>query len=92
MLRSFRPFNLPNDVGISPKSWFIDFSSNEFSGEIPTKFYQDIEILALGENTFTGNLPRNLTYMSHLKHLDIHDNKITGELPELLAKYPPFKS
>ena len=29
MLRSFTPFNLPNDAGISPKSWFIDKSNKE---------------------------------------------------------------
>ena len=29
MLRSFRPFNLPNDAGISPKSYFTDMSNKK---------------------------------------------------------------
>ncbi|GMY19820.1 receptor-like protein 12 [Fagus crenata] len=61
----------------------IDFSSNEFSGEIPTSFSHLIRILSLGKNKFFGRLSRNLTNMSTLKHLDIHDNKIIGELLDI---------
>jgi hypothetical protein len=64
----------------------IDFSSNEFSGEIPTNFSQGTRILSLGKNHFSGRLSGNLSYMSKLEYLDIHDNKITGELPHSICQ------
>ena len=64
----------------------IDFSSNEFAGELPTIFPPSTKFLAFGENKFSSSLPINLINMCNLIHLDIHDNKITGELPEFICQ------
>nr|XP_017225202.1 PREDICTED: LRR receptor-like serine/threonine-protein kinase GSO2 [Daucus carota subsp. sativus] len=66
--------------------YYGDFSSNELSGEIPVSFCKDTGILALGENKFSGRLPRGLTNMNELEYLDLHDNNITGNLPEFLSQ------
>ena len=62
----------------------LDFSSNRFSGEVPTAFPQYIEILALGGNKFSGALPLNLTKLRNLQRLELQDNYISGELPNFL--------
>ena len=49
-------------------------------------FTKKLKFFSLGKIRFTGNFPRNLTNMSHLGHLDIHDNKISGELLEFISQ------
>ena len=64
----------------------IDFSSNEFSSELPSIFPPSAKFLALDENKFSSNLPRNLINMCNLIHLDMYDNKIISELPEFICQ------
>ena len=80
--KKFSSNTLP-DFSSNVNLQIIDFSSNEFSSEIPTSFSHLIRILSLGKNRFFGRLSRNLTNMSTLEHLDIHDNKIIGELLDI---------
>ena len=65
---------------------YVDFSSNQLSGEVPTAFSQYTEILALGGNKFSGGLPSNLTRLSNLKRLELQDNYISGEFPNFLSQ------
>ena len=65
---------------------YIDFSSNELSGQIPVSFCTGTRILALGENKLSGKLPKELTNMNELIYLDLHDNNITGSCPEFLSQ------
>ena len=65
---------------------YVDFSSNQLSGEVPTAFSQYTEILALGGNKFSGGLPSNLTKLSNLKRLELQDNYISGEFPNFLSQ------
>ncbi|KAJ9555900.1 hypothetical protein OSB04_010514 [Centaurea solstitialis] len=57
---------------------YLDVSYNKFSGKILTNFPPFIEVLYLGGNEFSGHLPWNLRKLLSLKHLDLHDNNITG--------------
>ncbi|RVX12860.1 LRR receptor-like serine/threonine-protein kinase FLS2 [Vitis vinifera] len=65
---------------------YIDFSSNDFSGEVPTTFPKETRFLALGGNKFSGGLPLNLTNLSKLERLELQDNNLTGELPNFLSQ------
>ncbi|CAK9328132.1 unnamed protein product [Citrullus colocynthis] len=67
---------------------YIDYSSNEFTGEIPTTFPQQTTLLSLSNNRFSGSLPKNLTNWTMLEHLDLHNNNISGELPHFLSERP----
>ncbi|KAK1361930.1 LRR receptor-like serine/threonine-protein kinase GSO1 [Heracleum sosnowskyi] len=66
--------------------FYVDLSSNEFTGDIPVSFCTETGILALGENQFSGNLPRNLTNLENLEYLDLHDNNISGDFPEFISQ------
>ena len=65
---------------------YVDLSSNKLSGDVPSSFGISMIVLALGKNKFSGNLPRNLTNMKYLEHLDIHDNNITANFPEFFSQ------
>ena len=69
-------------VGIA----YIDFSYNDFSGEVPTGFPEETKFLALGGNKFSGGLPFNLTNLSKLERLELQDSNLTGELPNFLSQ------
>ena len=65
---------------------YIDFSFNDFSGEVPTTFPVGTKFLALGRNKLSGGLPFNLTNLSNLERLELQDNNLTGELPNFLSR------
>ena len=65
---------------------YIDFSFNDFSGEVPTTFPVGTRFLALGGNKLSGGLPFNLTNLSNLERLELQDNNLTGELPNFLSR------
>lgn len=50
---------------------------NEVYGSIPTEFgsLQDMEILRLGGNLLTGNIPSELADMTNLQALYLHANE-----------------
>ncbi|KAI3450008.1 hypothetical protein Pfo_006673 [Paulownia fortunei] len=56
----------------------LDLSTNELSGKIP---WQNIQILDLGNNSFTGPIPVNLGSLSSLVILRLDNNKLTGTFP-----------
>ncbi|KAI3706299.1 hypothetical protein L6452_23937 [Arctium lappa] len=74
-----------------PRLSYVDLSYNEFSGRIPTTFSTRIQVLCLGGNKFSGNLPWKLTTLVRLRHLDLHDNDITGYFQDVLPQIPDLQ-
>ncbi|XP_058183091.1 receptor-like protein 49 [Rhododendron vialii] len=65
----------------------IDFSSNNFSGEIPNvvgKLYS-LKVLNFSHNSLTGYIPEALGDLTSLESLDISSNHLTGRIPSQLT-------
>ena len=65
----------------------IDFSCNNFQGEIP-KDIGDLKllyVLNLSGNGFTGRIPSSIGQLRQLESLDLSQNKLSGEIPAQLA-------
>ncbi|KAK4492743.1 hypothetical protein RD792_000062 [Penstemon davidsonii] len=65
----------------------IDFSSNNFEGEIPETIGQLSMLygLNLSHNSFTGTIPESIGNLTQLGSLDLSRNQLTGEIPEKLT-------
>ncbi|KAE8725244.1 Signal transduction histidine kinase, hybrid-type, ethylene sensor isoform 1 [Hibiscus syriacus] len=61
----------------------IDFSSNQFSGEIPKTIGELHSLIALNlsHNCLTGPIPSSLGDLSELESLDLSSNKLHGRIP-----------
>ncbi|CAB4284808.1 unnamed protein product [Prunus armeniaca] len=66
----------------------IDFSSNNFSGPIPTEIgeFKALCVLNLSRNAFTGEIPSKFGNMQVLESLDLSQNKLSGHIPPQLAE------
>ncbi|KAK4487237.1 hypothetical protein RD792_006557 [Penstemon davidsonii] len=66
----------------------IDFSSNNFEGEIPETIGQLSMLygLNLSNNSFTGTIPESIGNLTLLGSLDLSRNQLTGEIPEKLTR------
>ncbi|KAI3896989.1 hypothetical protein MKX03_015813 [Papaver bracteatum] len=65
----------------------IDFSNNDFEGEIPKSIgnLTSLCVLNFSNNALTGTIPSNFGNLTHLESLDLSRNKLTGEIPFQLA-------
>ncbi|KAL0389165.1 UNVERIFIED_CONTAM: Receptor-like protein 53 [Sesamum calycinum] len=65
----------------------IDFSCNNFQGEIPdaTGDLSSLMVLNLSHNTFIGTIPKALGNMTHLESIDLSTNQLIGEIPKELT-------
>ncbi|KAK4407622.1 Receptor-like protein 34 [Sesamum angolense] len=65
----------------------IDFSCNNFQGEIPDAIGDLISlyVLNLSHNTFAGTIPKSLGNLTQLGSLDLSTNQLTGEIPKELT-------
>ncbi|XP_060668126.1 receptor-like protein 33 [Ziziphus jujuba] len=66
----------------------IDFSSNEFEGEIPELLgnLKGLSLLNLSNNKLVGGIPASLGSIEELETLDLSRNKLSGEIPQQLTK------
>ncbi|CAE5965969.1 unnamed protein product [Arabidopsis arenosa] len=63
----------------------LDISSNEFSGDVPAFFGSNTIMLSMSQNNFSGEFPHDFTNLPSLMHLDLHDNKISGNVPSFIS-------
>ncbi|RZC63756.1 hypothetical protein C5167_025617 [Papaver somniferum] len=65
----------------------IDFSNNEFEGEIPESIADltSLRILNFSGNALTGPIPSTFGNLTNMESLDLSRNKLTGEIPSQLA-------
>ncbi|XP_044467782.1 receptor-like protein Cf-9 homolog [Mangifera indica] len=66
----------------------IDFSNNNFHGEIPKVIgkLHALRLLNLSQNNLTGCIPPSIGNMSDLESLDLSSNKLVGKIPWQLIK------
>ncbi|XP_028057299.1 receptor-like protein 43 [Camellia sinensis] len=64
----------------------IDFSKNNFEGQIPQIIgkLNSIQGLNLSHNSLTGHIPASLANLTMLEWLDLSSNKLTGKIPQQL--------
>nr|XP_023896791.1 putative receptor-like protein kinase At3g47110 [Quercus suber] len=63
---------------------FIALAGNNFTGNLNPDLgiaLQNLQLLYLGENQFTGTVPVSLSNMSDIQRLDIGDNQFRGTIP-----------
>ncbi|KAK9266499.1 hypothetical protein L1049_021529 [Liquidambar formosana] len=66
----------------------LDLSHNSFSGSLPNcsyMIYSEIEHIYLQHNKFTGSIPKAFLSLSALLTLDIGDNLLSGNIPDLIG-------
>ncbi|KAI3996253.1 hypothetical protein MKX01_026721 [Papaver californicum] len=62
---------------------FMDFSNNEFEGEI-SEVIGNLSLLYglnLSRNAFSGTIPSTIGNLARLESLDLSQNKLTGKIP-----------
>ncbi|KDO50223.1 hypothetical protein CISIN_1g037249mg, partial [Citrus sinensis] len=72
------PFQL---VQLGLRSFYLDLFNNSFSGSISHFCYQNLMLLTLSNNKFTGNLPNSLGSLTSLVSLHLHKNIFSGTIP-----------
>jgi len=66
----------------------IDFSCNNFKGEIPPEIgnLSMIKVLNLSHNSLTGPIPPIFSNLKEIESLDLSYNKLDGEIPHRLTE------
>jgi len=69
------------------KTEYLDLSSNEFSGTIPSRLgdASNLVDVRLGSNEFGGQLPESLGNLQNLKILLMGNNVLTGTIPNAVG-------
>uniref|UniRef100_A0A6N2N0R5 Uncharacterized protein n=1 Tax=Salix viminalis TaxID=40686 RepID=A0A6N2N0R5_SALVM len=65
----------------------IDFSCNNFTGEIPPEIgnLSEIKVLNLSHNSLIGPIPPTFSRLKEIESLDLSYNKLEGEIPPQLT-------
>ncbi|CAI0388726.1 unnamed protein product [Linum tenue] len=66
----------------------LDFSSNNFTGEIPPQIAHlgDIKVLNFSYNMFIGSIPETIANLSQIESLDLSHNNLSGVIPSQLTE------
>ncbi|PRP75306.1 tyrosine-protein kinase Fer-like [Planoprotostelium fungivorum] len=61
----------------------LNLSQNQLSGDLPDLFtrFPNMSQLFMRHNDFTGNIPRSLSKLKHLLHIDLSNNHLIGSVP-----------
>ncbi|XP_047943848.1 receptor-like protein 43 [Salvia hispanica] len=72
-----------NQGSLSPLLQVVDFSSNNFDGEIPEAIgdLNSLTVLNLSHNSLIGAIPKSFGNMSGLEALDVSLNQLTSTIP-----------
>ncbi|MCO5556304.1 hypothetical protein L7F22_009851 [Adiantum nelumboides] len=71
---------------------FLKLQDNKFDGDFPSSIFsslQELEVIRMAFNAFTGSVPVALMNCSRLKVVDFGGNRLTGFVPEELCIVPP---
>ncbi|KAL0844301.1 hypothetical protein Bca101_017547 [Brassica carinata] len=83
--------SLPLNIDVlMPRVERIDLFHHSFTGEIPSSLCEvtTLETLNLGNNRFSGSIPKCWRGSSKLYEIDASENNISGEIPESLCDIP----
>ncbi|XP_028774258.1 probable inactive receptor kinase At5g58300 [Neltuma alba] len=81
--------NLPSDITSLPSLQYLYLQHNNLSGDIPTSFSPQLNVLDLSDNSFTGVIPETLQNLTELTRLYLQNNSLSGRIPNL--KVPKLK-
>ncbi|VFQ67401.1 unnamed protein product [Cuscuta campestris] len=72
----------------------VDFSSNNFEGQIPETFgnLAGLQLLNLSRNYLSGQIPSSFSNLTSLECLDLSQNQLSGNIPMELTKLTPLSS
>ena len=78
------PGRLPPELALLKDSLqLLDFTNNQFSGEIPSEYGQLslLRFFRVSRNNLSGNIPDSFASMRILQHLNVHRNQLSGPFP-----------
>ncbi|XP_020886494.1 LRR receptor-like serine/threonine-protein kinase GSO2 [Arabidopsis lyrata subsp. lyrata] len=55
-------------------------------GDVPAFFGSNTIMLSMSQNNFSGEFPHDFTNLPSLMHFDLHDNKISGNVPSFISR------
>ncbi|XWS24443.1 hypothetical protein CRYUN_Cryun28dG0102800 [Craigia yunnanensis] len=66
---------------------YLDLSSNDFSGELPSYFSapSQLQLINFSYNRFSGEVPASIGNLQELEHLCLDSNQLYGTLPSAIA-------
>ncbi|KAM0031894.1 putative protein kinase RLK-Pelle-LRR-Xb-1 family [Helianthus debilis subsp. tardiflorus] len=84
----------PSICTLSPALLILDFSLNDFTGDIPQGFgaCSTLQVLSLGFNNLTGGIPADITAARSLQHLSLPGNSLSGGIPENVTRLTSLRT
>ncbi|KAL7095069.1 hypothetical protein ACP275_10G002100 [Erythranthe tilingii] len=74
---------LPSHLLSLPSLRYIYLQHNNFSGDIPSVFSSQLNVIDFSFNSLTGNIPLTMLNLTHLTTLYLHNNSLSGSIPDL---------
>ncbi|XP_058076421.1 leucine-rich repeat receptor protein kinase EMS1-like [Magnolia sinica] len=86
---------LPSSMKNLSRLETLDLGENKFSGRISTwigESFLSLRILRLRSNTFTGEIPSQISNLTSLQVLDLANNHLTGPIPSSLGNLTAMRT